>query len=273
MFDIGVNLANSRFRNQVDHVVHAAKENGLGGIISISNSHGEWSQNLHFCATYSTPVFTMRTTIGIHPHHANEAMDNPELWKEMKELVKQPLVVAVGECGLDFDRMQSTREHQIEVFKKQIELAQAVNKPLYLHVRDGKTEKAMEPFITILTKAKRKYPHLRGIVHCFTAGSRELDTFLQLGFYFGITGWVCDERRNKFVKNALRSMPISLLMQCILFETDAPYLTPPKFAMTEKTNYPHAVLEIVEYVADLLEVDKSELIRASINNTRELFAM
>lgn len=268
MFDIGVNLASSRFRNR-DQMICTAQES-LMGIISISNSASEWNKNIGYCSAWTTPQFLVKTTIGIHPHHAHEATFQNFI--DLEHLAARPEVVAIGECGLDFDRMFSTKEQQIDVFRRQIYIAQKVNKPLYLHVRDGR-EKAMGLFVEIMLDARTRYPHLQGIVHCFTSGPSELETILQLGLYFGVTGWVCDERRNRLLRNALLAVPPKMLLECILFETDAPYLTPPEFAKTNKINQPHAVWEVVEYVSNLLQVDKQTLVQASVANTKTLFSL
>ena len=106
--------------------------------------------------------------------------------QQLKSLLLHGCVVAVGECGLDFNRDFSPRDRQIEVFELQLELAKNVKKPVYLHERDA--------FDTQLALLKH-HQIQQGVAHCFTGNVQQMRAYLDLGLYIGITGWLCDERR------------------------------------------------------------------------------
>ena len=131
-------------------------------------------------------------------------------------MTARPEVVAVGECGLDFNRDYSPREDQISAFESQLALGARSGLPLFLHQRD-----AHDVFLGMLRDA---WPDLKAgaVVHCFTEGPREAEDYLDLGCHLGVTGWVCDEREGDALRAAVPLIPRERLM----LETDAPYLLP-----------------------------------------------
>ena len=147
-------------------------------------------------------------------------------------------MVAVGECGLDYFRDFSPRDLQRRAFGWQLELAAATGKPVFLHQRD-----AHDDFIAILREHRVSE---RGVAHCFTAGEKERDAYLELGLHIGITGWINDERRGLHLREVVKGIPADRLM----IETDAPYLLPrdirpaPKTRRNEPTYLPYVVRAI-----------------------------
>ena len=124
-------------------------------------------------------------------------------------------MVAVGECGLDYFRNLSPPDAQRQAFIAQLEIATRVGKPVFLHQRD-----AHDDFVAILRDFAGTL--LGGVAHCFTGGEAELEAYLALGLYIGITGWACDERRGHELRRSVPRIPLDKL----LIETDAPYLLP-----------------------------------------------
>ena len=123
--------------------------------------------------------------------------------------------MAVGECGLDYFRNLSPRPAQLAAFRRQLDLAVQLRKPVFLHQRD-----AHEDFLTVLREYGSRL--VGGVAHCFTAGVDEARAYLDLGLYIGITGWICDERRGLHLREVVRTIPADRL----LIETDGPYLLP-----------------------------------------------
>lgn len=198
-------------------------------------------------------------TAGIHPHNADSAR------KEDFELIEKLItenarIVAVGECGLDFDRMFSTRENQIRCLEKHIVLAERLHKPLFLHERS-----AADEFI----KRFRKHPEVckASVVHCFTGDKRTLQQYLDMGFSIGITGWICDDRRGKELREAVKIIPLDR----ILIETDAPYLTPRNVPGLARTNVPENIVYVAKDLAKYMNVSEEELIRHARENTERIF--
>jgi len=171
-------------------------------------------------------------------------------------------VVAVGECGLDYFRDFSPRDAQRAAFRAQLELAAAVQKPVFLHQRDSHAD-----FVEILAPLRPQL--IGGVAHCFTGGVDELAAYLDLGLYIGITGWICDERRGAALRATLPKIPLDRL----LLETDAPYLLPRdlKPAPRNRRNEPAFLAHILERVAHGMDQPVEAVARASTANAVRLF--
>jgi TatD DNase family protein len=128
-----------------------------------------------------------------------------------------------------------------------------------LHERD-----AHDDFVKILTD----HNYTKGVVHCFTGNYDHLMVYLSMGMYIGVTGWICDTRRNHDLYSALRRAPRDLLLSRIMFETDAPFLKPPEYS--QKINYPDALIYVIEKVSKMLDVPVDELVAISTNNVHKL---
>lgn len=227
--DIGINLTNRRYNKDRQQVVKAAIEAGVSKMIVTGTSVAESKSAELLCQDYPS---TLYSTSGCHPHDA-KSLDEIGL-AELKNLAHQQSVVAVGECGLDFNRNFSPQAEQIRAFEQQLTLAVEVNKPVFLHERDA--------FDTQYQILKDYMPKLKGaIVHCFTGNQQQLECYLDLGLSVGITGWICDERRGQELYHIVGMIPDDRLM----VETDGPYLTPrdlrpkPKDGRNEPKFLPH----------------------------------
>ena len=179
--------------------------------------------------------------------------------------MSRPRVVAVGECGLDFNRNYSGREAQIAAFEAQLGLAAHSGLPVFLHQRDAHAE-----FLAVLRNA---WPSLGAgaVVHCFTDGPAEAEDYLELGCHLGITGWVCDERRGEALREAVPRIPGDRLM----LETDAPYLLPrtirprPKSRRCEPEHLPWVLRE----VASLRGEEPTATAEAARRTTESFFGL
>jgi TatD DNase family protein len=163
-------------------------------------------------------------------------------------------VVAVGETGLDYHRNFSPREAQLFAFERQLQLAIACGKPLFLHQRDAHAD-----FIACMDNVRGRIG--RAVVHCFTGERQELFDYLDRDFYIGITGWICDERRGAHLRELVKSIPSDRLM----LETDAPYLLPrtvrpmPKLRRNEPMYLAH--------ICDEVARDRGEDVAVTAANT------
>ena len=265
MIDGGVNLCSKQFENYVGTLIAHAKQSGIRGLISISNSRKEWRQNLSHIEQYTGDNFQIWTTIGIHPHSAKNVRGN-DIYQELETYALKPGVIAIGECGLDYDRMFSEKDVQIQVFKEQIDIAGKLDIPLYLHEREAATD-----FISILHESKQKYPNLRGLIHCFTGTSSEMTEYLDMGFYIGITGWLCDNRRNASLLEAINILPPDRF----ILETDSPFLTPFSYVRRWDTrrNQPDSIFDISLRLSKILDCDERDVIERSVENCQRLFGV
>ena len=208
MIDIGANLANAVFDADRDAVVQRAIAAGVTTMIvtgtSVSGSRAA-------LALANAP--TLYATAGVHPHDAGTV--DASWAADVEALAALPNVVAVGETGLDYYRGYSSRDDQRAVFRRQVEIAVASDKPLFVHDREsgGQTRAILADYRGELSAC---------VIHCFTGTAAELDGYLQDGYSIGVTGWICDERRGAELAGLVARIPSDRLM----IETDAPYLLP-----------------------------------------------
>lgn len=251
-YDIGLNLFCKQFP-EPEKVIEEAINNQVCCILTGTDMKENKRIN-DFVRTHD--VFG---TAGIHPHNADRARQEDFQLIE-KILSENDKMVAVGECGLDYDRMFSTKENQIRCLEKHIVLAEKLDKPLFLHERS-----AADDFI----KRLKKHPVIcrKSVVHCFTGGKKTLDKYLSMGFSIGITGWICDDRRGKELREAVHIIPLDR----ILVETDAPYLTPKNVPGLDRTNVPQNIQYVVRELAKYMKVEEDVLIENAKRNTERLF--
>jgi len=202
------------------------------------------------------------STAGVHPHYSNEY--NNEVHKTIEDLVENDKVVAVGECGLDFNRNFSTPTEQEHAFRQQLEIAKDTQLPVFLHQRD-----AHDLFLEIMQENMHELSG--GVAHCFTGTKEQMTAYLDLGLYIGITGWICDERRGQDLQEAITYLPADRL----LIETDAPYLLPRDLKPKPKSrrNEPMFLGHVLKAIADLRGENKNYLAEITIENTKRLFAI
>jgi len=259
MFEIGVNLTSNQFDKDRHDVVTRARLAGLSGMLITGTSAEESLEAQRLAEQY--PDFCW-STAGVHPHQASEW--NSQTEEAVRALAAKPEVVAIGECGLDFNRNFSPVDQQESAFSAQLALAAELSMPLFLHCRD-----AHPRFADLLTPWLSKIPG--AVVHCFTGSQQELELYLSLGMYIGITGWVCDERRGLELRDMLGCIPADRL----LLETDAPYLLPrdmpekPKNRRNEPAFLPH----IIKQVATWRGEDSAWLAEKTESNARGLFGL
>jgi TatD DNase family protein len=257
LVDIGANLTHPAFHGDLPEVLARADAAGVNVVVVTGTSVQESTAALALSKNHPGAIFA---TAGVHPHHAREC--NDRTIPALRVLAQQPGVVAIGECGLDFNRNYSPHPDQEKWFEAQVALACELGKPLFLHSRD-----ASEPFIRIL----QKFSLPNAVAHCFTGDKAELHAYLDLGLHIGITGWICDERRGAHLLQLVKDVPADRLM----LETDSPYLTPrdlhpqPKARRNEPAYLPH----ILRTVARALGKPPEQVAEQTTRNARAFFGL
>jgi TatD DNase family protein len=257
LVDIGANLTHAAFRDDADEVIARARQAGVSTMIVTGTTVDESEKALALAESHPGVLFA---TAGVHPHHARDC--GPDTITKLKDLLSDRRVVALGECGLDFNRNYSPHPDQEKCFIAQLELASHFKKPLFLHSRD-----AHPRFAEILKHHQVK----NAVAHCFTGERDELRACLDLGLCIGITGWICDERRGRHLLELVREIPRDRL----LLETDSPYLTPrdlkpqPRARRNEPAFLPH----IAQTVARAVGRPVAEVAAETSRNARTLFAI
>ena len=197
--DIACNFTSDRFDNDLEEVIDRAVADDITKFGLICSRLSDLDKLLEIYNRYSKEMFF---TIGVHPHHANEI--NEEYLEKLKEVININNPHAIGETGLDFFRNLSTYEEQVFAFEEQIKIAIKTNKPLFLHQRDSHDD-----FIKILRKYSSDIN--KAVVHCFTGTQKQLDDYLELDCYIGVTGWICDEKRNTELRKTIKNIPLTKL--------------------------------------------------------------
>ena len=257
--DIGVNLTDSSFDNDYQHVIEQAIESGVSTLILTGTTLKDSEQAIALCQEYPDVLYC---TVGVHPHYAK---DHSEVdFRQLHSLIAEPCVVAIGETGLDFNRNASPPASQIETFERQIETAHESQLPLFLHERDAHKKQ-----IEILRHHRDHFSN--AVAHCFTGSKEELYNYLDLDLYIGITGWVCDERRGLELQKLIKDIPANRLM----IETDSPYLLPRTIRPRPKSrrNHPHNLIYIANQLCELTGKSLEQLSDETYKNTIEFFSL
>ena len=259
LVDIGVNLAHDSFNADRDAVLARARAAGVVAMIVTGSTLDDTDRAIALCRQHPQ---VLRATAGVHPHHATSLQESDA--GRLSEQLSDPMVVAAGECGLDYFRNFSPPAEQRRAFELQLGLAEGHNTPLFLHQREARAD-----FLSML----RAHPRAaaRAVLHCYTEGQSMLEDCLKLGLSIGVTGWICDERRGQALREAAPHIPAGRLM----LETDAPYLLPrtlrPKPA--HRRNEPAFLTAVLEALADCRGEDPPALAVATTANASRFFGL
>ncbi len=257
MIDIGANLSHEQFKSDIKSVLISAKNNHLSSIILTSTDNKTYSKNIEIIKSYSS-IIDLKTTAGLHPHHANEYVD---FFKTFDEKLNNPNVCAIGEFGLDYFRMISSRENQVKAFEIFLEKAKSSLLPLFMHEREASLD-----FLSILNNAQLKN---KKIVHCFTGAPEVMQKYIDADCYIGITGWCTDLKRGGELREAIKNLPLNRLM----IETDCPYLAPKNIPKKTYRNEPQFLLFIAMEIAQLKGISVEEVIEHSTKNALNFFEL
>ena len=259
LVDIGINLAHDSYDADREAVLRRALDAGVAQMVVTGASLAGTRDALALARALPR---VLRATAGCHPHHAVDL--DAAASAALTELARDPLAVAVGECGLDYHRNFSSPAEQRGAFERQLALAIELGKPLFLHSRD-----AHRDFMAMLRAHGPALPP--AVLHCFTGTADELDDCLAFGLHIGITGWICDERRGLHLRGIVGRIPAGRLM----VETDGPYLLPrdldPKPA--SRRNEPMHLPHVARAVAAARGEGFAELAAHTTRTAREFFGL
>ncbi len=254
IIDTHVHLDDERYRDDLDEVLNRARENDVERFII----PGADPKNLERAVKIAESNNDVYFAIGVHPYD----IDSFDL-KIFEKYVSHEKCVAIGECGLDYFRLEGTLEEkeqekrkQKEVFSAQIEFAKKYKKPLIVHIRDASRDSKE---ILLAHNAKE----VGGVLHCYNA-DEELLTLSNEGFYFGIGGVLTF----KNAKKLLHTLP-KIPQEKLLIETDGPYLTPTPHR--GERNEPLYTIFVAEKMSELLEIPLEKIKKITTQNALVLF--
>lgn len=227
-------------------VLQHAREQAVEQMICVGTSEESSRQAIAFAATHDEAF----ASIGVHPH------DTKDGYGAIAALAgTSDKLIAVGEIGLDYFYTNSPKETQIEALKVQIEVALNHNLPIIFHVRD-----AFDDFWPIF----ESYEGIKGVLHSFTDSKENMKKAISKGLYIGVNGI------STFTKDeAQKAMFDAIPLDKLIFETDAPFLTPTPYR--GKINQPAYVRNVAEFHAARRGISVEEIAKATTQNARALF--
>jgi len=250
IIDTHTHIYDKQFENDFDDVMKRI-EDELEGIVSIGFDLESSLKSIELANRYSF----VNAVIGVHPVDIKKYNDKVE--KELERLaLTEKKVVAIGEIGLDYHWMEDPKDVQIAGFRKQMELAERVKKPVVIHTRE-----ALQDTLDVL----KDYKNVGGILHCYPGSLEAAKPFLDR-YYLGIGGTLTF-KNNKKTKELVKELPL----EKIVLETDCPYLTPVPFR--GKRNEPVYTKYVAEEVARIKEISVEEVIRVTTENAKKIYGM
>ena len=222
--------------DDIDLVIKENRKSNISKIIISGYSRDTIKESLDLIEKYDD----VYATIGYHPSEADITTDEDLLLLEKQ--IQNEKVVGIGEIGLDYHYGDDNKSKQIELFKKQIELAEKYKLPVVIHSRD-----AVQDTINVL----KEYPGVIGDMHCFSGSLEVARIYIKMGYKLGIGGVVTFKNSN------LYKVVEGVGLENIILETDAPYLTPEPFR--GKINSSKYIPYIAEKIANILNIDVKEV--------------
>ncbi len=263
--DTHLHVADAKYDSDRQAVLDRAAAAGVTTLVEIAESPDTWEAAVSL-ADKNPFIYA---SLGIHPHHAHEAGPDhwPSLSTKLRELLKHPKVVAVGEFGLDYFRMQNTKEQQEYLFRQQLDLARETGKPIVIHCRDAHedTRRVLKEYYPDASYA-RHCPEPKGVIHCFTGTWEDAQTYLFHGFMLGIDGPVTYPNSKVLQENVVR-----LPLERLVLETDSPYL-PPQTQRGQR-NEPAAIPVIAAMIGSLKYKPTEDVARQTTANAKALFRL
>ncbi|MGD8242231.1 MAG: TatD family hydrolase [Desulfobacterales bacterium] len=254
LFDSHCHLDDTRYDKDRAAVLGRARAAGVEAIMMVGIDILRSRKAVSLAETHDG----LFAAVGVHPHDAAQCSD--AVLAELQQVAAHPRVKAWGETGLDFNRMYAPRDVQEKWFRRQVQIACERDLPLIFHERDSGGR-----FLEMLGEFDR----LRGVVHCFSGNHDELDAYLEMGLYIGITGIVTMQARGRDLRAMLAGIPEDRL----LVETDAPYLTPAPERNRHRRNEPAFVRTTLRKVAEVRQAEPEAMAAAVWDNTCRLYGI
>ena len=282
LIDIGVNLHSKEFARDAGEVVLQAAKAGVSPLVLTGTSLKSSKIVADMAHRLSSEDSQLYYTAGVHPHEAKHWTDT--MATELRSLALDPRCVAIGECGLDFNRNFSPCEDQEHCFAAQLELACELNMPLFCHERE-----AFDAFVKILLPFLERAHFPQIVVHCFTGNAIECEAYLNMDerIFIGLTGTVCKATRGLNLRQeviplfaptaATYNSETKNRLNRLMLETDAPFMhpNPPKNRSRKKSARcePRHVVDVCLTVASVLSKSPSEVAAVTTDNARRFFRL
>lgn len=251
--DTHAHLEMEQFDADRAEVIQRAKKAGVGMIVTVGSDLKGSFKAVDIAKQYDF----IHAAVGMHPHGSADV--DADMLANLEKLARDPIVIAIGETGLDYFKKYASKEAQTQLFKKHIKLAREIKKPVIVHCRD-----AWEDVLSILKAEKAE--EVGGIIHCFS-GNREMALkCVDLGFFISFAGPLTYPKSSQ-----LREAAMAVPSERLFTETDCPYLAPQ--SNRGRRNEPAFVVETAEKLAEIKGVSLEDLGRIVLKNMETLFKM
>lgn len=231
------------YYEDIDLIINNAKEANINRIIVASDNQDTAHEVLELVNKYDN----VYGCIGLHPENIDEEFDY-SIFENLPDKI-----IAIGEIGLDYYYTKDNKEKQIEIFRKQLEIAEKLNLPVVVHSRE-----ATQDTIDILKDYK-----VKGIIHSFSGSLETAKIYIKMGYKLGVNGVITFKNCN--IKDVYKE----LSPKDILLETDSPYLSPVPYR--GQRNEPARILDIAMFLCSIYNIDLYELSKITKENIKELF--
>lgn len=236
----------------IDDVLAQMRHNDVAGALCVSVSLADFPQVLALAEQHPH----IYASVGVHPDY--EGVEEPSAAR-LAELAQHPKVIAIGETGLDYFRLKGDLEWQRARFRNHIRAARECGKPLIIHTREAAAD-------TLRIMSEENAAEASGVMHCFTETWEVAEAALAMGFYISFSG-IVTFKNAKQLKEVAQRVPL----ECMLIETDAPYLAP--MPQRGKRNQPAYVKHVAEEIATLRGISLDEVGRRTTENFLRLFKL
>ncbi len=253
LIDSHAHLDAGQFASDLPQVLERARQKGVIYIVTVGTDlissfrAIELANRHHF----------VYASVGIHPHDADK-VGEADL-KKLKDLARQPKVVAIGETGLDYYRNYSPRPAQQQLFRDLIHMAKDVGLPLIIHQRHAQDE------LTAIMDEERGWK-MGGVMHCFSGSEKYASRCLEKGFYLSFAGNITFPKAT-LLRRIIKEIP----MERILIETDSPYLAPLPYRGGR--NEPSYVEIVAQQIAELKGLSMEQCGKMVTANLKRIFKL
>jgi len=261
LIDTHAHLNFKDFDDDRDEIINRCLKNDIF-VINIGTDLESCKKAIEIAEKYERGVYA---TVAMHPHNIELGPDKSFAFRRVADLAKSAKVVAIGECGLDYEFCENdieAQKKQQEVFIQHLKLAQEVNKPIIIHSR-----RLFPEILQIIQTTNYKLQNTApGVLHCYMGRWSYAEEYLKLGFYLSFTGLITYARDyDKVIKNC----PLDR----ILIETDSPYMIPKPFRKKDEIirNTPLNIEFVAKKIAEIKELSFEEVAEQTTKNAQELF--
>ncbi len=231
-------------------VLANAAQSGVGFFLNVATEPANWNEVLQLAIQHDNMV----ASVGLHP---SDACENEPSADVLLQAANNSKIVAIGETGLDYFHKETTECLQKERFRRHIQVARTLKKPLIIHTRQARAD-------TIAILKEERAQDVGGVMHCFTETLDMAYAAMDLNFMISFSGIVTFKKAQE-LKEVAKKIPLDKM----LLETDAPFLTPEPFR--GQPNQPANVFYVADYIAQIRKDSFEQIAEQTTENFFQLF--